>query len=193
MQRPPFRRPSFLLSIASKLRHPQLNYNGAMYTSWYSGISDRFCDSASRRLLRGIDKILVFAVAIAYIATIVWMIVNRDMRLVKFFCVPAATFVIATLLRAAINAPRPYETYSISPILEADTKGKSLPSRHAASACVIACAFLWLNPIAGIICWIAAIAIAALRVIGGVHFARDVIAAAALAIAFAAIGFLAIP
>ena len=164
-----------------------------MYETWYERISSRFEDPGAARLLRIADKALVYIVAVAFVGTATWLAATGNAGFVRFVCVPAATFVIATVLRAAINAPRPYERFRIRPVLDPDTRGKSLPSRHVESAAAIACAFLWLNPVAGIVAWIAAAAIACVRVIGGVHFPHDVFAAVALAIACAAIGFLAIP
>ena len=164
-----------------------------MYTAWYEGISGKIRASGGARALRIADKALVFVVAAAYIGTAIWLAVTQDAHVVKFICVPAATFVLATVLRMAINAPRPYERYSIQPLFEDDTRGKSLPSRHTASAFAIACAFFWLNPIVGAIALVVAVAIAVLRIVGGVHFPRDIAAAIALAAACAAIGFLAIP
>ena len=47
---------------------------------------------------------------------------------------------MGTLLRAAINRPRPYEALNFTPLFPKDTKGQSMPSRHCFSAAAIVAA-----------------------------------------------------
>ena len=164
-----------------------------MYTTWYESISKRMRANGTTRTLRIVDKALVYAFAAAYVAAAIWLAATQDGRLVRFLCVPAAALVLSTVLRAAINAPRPYERFAIDPILDGRTYGKSLPSRHTASAFAIAFSFLWVNPIAGAVACIASVGVACTRILGGVHFPRDIAAAIALAAVCAAIGFIVIP
>ena len=91
------------------------------------------------------------------------------------------------------NAPRPYELYAIDPLIRKDTHGKSFPGRHVFSACIIACALTWIDVRFGLPAFTACALLAATRIIGWVHFPRDIIAALALGIAIDAIGFVAIP
>ena len=51
--------------------------------------------------------------------------------------VPASGFVILSFLRKKINAPRPYEEWDIKPLLDRDSPGQSMPSRHVFSATII--------------------------------------------------------
>ena len=164
-----------------------------MYTTWYESISERIRANGAAQALRVADKVLVYAFAAAFVATAIWLAVTQDWRLVRFLCVPAAALILSTVLRMAINAPRPYERFPIDPILDGNTRGKSFPSRHVASAFAIAFAFFWLNPIAGAIACVAAVGVSCTRVFGGVHFPRDIAAAIALAAVCAAVGFIAIP
>jgi membrane-associated phospholipid phosphatase len=80
-----------------------------------------------------------------------------------------------TVLRKAINAPRPYECLGIPAISPKDTVGKSFPSRHAACVGVIAVTTLYEVPAWGVALLVIGVLIAASRVLAGVHFLRDVV------------------
>jgi len=57
-----------------------------------------------------------------------------------YILVPASGFVLLTLVRKWINQPRPYETWEIIPLLDKDSSGNSMPSRHVFSATIISMA-----------------------------------------------------
>lgn len=95
---------------------------------------------------------------------------------------PAIGFALETGLRAKINAPRPYEALAIDPLIKKDTKGKSFPSRHAFSIFVIATCWLAYSPWIGVALMLAGVVLGWIRVLGGVHYPRDVVAGAALGI-----------
>ena len=164
-----------------------------MYADWYEKISRPFRSARVTTTLDLLDKGLVYALALAYFAFLGWLAFTGDMRLARAIAVPAATFVTVSIVRAFIDAPRPYEVCAIDPLIHKDTKGKSLPSRHVASAAIIACAILWINVPCGIVAWIACACVSFTRIVGGVHFPRDVAAALTLALACALIGFVLIP
>lgn len=126
----------------------------------------------------------------AYPLLLVYLFITRDARLIKVVLVPLFMFLTLSAARYFINAPRPYEVYDITPIYAKDTKGKSFPSRHTASAAVIAMAFLSVSPLLGAPFLLAALLIAASRVLGGVHFPKDVIAGVLYAVACGAALFL---
>ena len=97
------------------------------------------------------------------------------------------------MVRDRLNAKRPYEVLDIQPIITKNTKGHSMPSRHVFSMFVIAMAFLWVLPWAGALLLCFGAALALVRVIGGVHFPRDVIAGALVGIVSGILGFWVIP
>ena len=163
------------------------------YENWYRKISAPFRGASASRAINVLDKALVYIVAVAYIVTLAYLAVIADVRFWKALVVPAVTFVLVTVVRALVNAPRPYEEHDIDPIIHKDTNGKSLPSRHLASAVIIACALAWLNPVAGALAFIASAIVAFTRIIGGVHYPRDIIAAIVISLACGAIGFIVIP
>ncbi|MDO4290304.1 MAG: phosphatase PAP2 family protein, partial [Eggerthellaceae bacterium] len=103
--------------------------------------------------------------------------------------VPAVAFVAVSVFRRAFNAPRPYEVLAIEPLISKDTRGKSFPSRHTFSMFTIACAWWQLEPVVGAVLGVAGAAMGAVRVLGGVHFPRDVVAGALSAVVLSAAGY----
>lgn len=96
---------------------------------------------------------------------------------------PAIGFALVSLLRRALDMPRPYEALDIDPLIRKDTRGRSFPSKHVFSSfCIASCWMNWYAP-AGCALLAAACCIAAIRVVGGVHWPRDVAAGAVLGIA----------
>lgn len=98
--------------------------------------------------------------------------------------IPGFAFVALSAVRKKINAPRPYEVLDIKPLLIKNTKGKSFPSRHVFSSVMIAMCWLAYIPECGIVLLVAGAGIALMRVIGGIHWPKDVLAGALVAIAF---------
>ena len=103
-----------------------------------------------------------------------------------FLCVliPAVSFVLVSLFRRWYSAGRPYELLDITPLIPKDTVGKSSPSRHVFSVFIIGMTFFYVNPIVGLAVFFIGILTAFVRVIGGVHFPKDVAAGAALGVLF---------
>ena len=105
--------------------------------------------------------------------------------------VPGISFVLVSVFRHIVNAPRPYEVFDGVPVIAKDTLGKSFPSRHAFSIFIIGMAFCACCPLAGAgpIILLLGVALAIIRVIAGVHFPRDVIAGALAGILLGYVGF----
>lgn len=134
-----------------------------------------------------LSTVIVYAV---YIIMLAVLAVRLDIRIVRAIAVPAVIFVITTLIRSGINAPRPYEKYPIKSLVHKSTKGNSCPSRHSACAFAIAFACLYVNTPAGIFMLILASMIAVSRPLMGVHFPLDVIFGTALAALLSLVGYI---
>ncbi len=113
-----------------------------------------------------------------------------DKNFIIMLCVPAGMLVLVTVLRKLINRRRPYEKFSTPPLFERDGKGESFPSRHTASAFIIAISGFVLNVWLGALLLIVAALIGATRVLSGVHYISDVLAGGALSIAVGSLFFI---
>ena len=130
--------------------------------------------------------------AAAYIAALFTLMLMRDIRLIRVLLVPAACFIICTMLRPAIGRQRPYDRFDTDPVGRFRRgKGKSMPSRHTASAAAIALAVAYAFPAPALIASMLLLCalIAALRVLAGQHYPGDVLAALALSGVISLIGY----
>ena len=144
------------------------------YDVFYNKIREKY--SHREREIKFVNKLLTFITYFAYPAMAAYLFVKGDERFLKVVAVPAAGLIMLTLFRKALNRSRPYEKFDINPIIKKDTKGQSMPSRHIYSITVIAMTFLYVMPALGIVFLIFAMILAAVRVIGGVHYPSDVLA-----------------
>ena len=163
-----------------------------MTPAQYARLSAPFRPEKRRRALLAVNRVLTYGCYAAYPLLLAALAVQRDGRFWRAVLVPGISFVLLSLVRRLINAPRPYEALDIDPLIHKDTHGKSLPSRHVFSMFVIAMTFLWILPPLGVLLLICGAVLAAVRVIGGVHYPRDVIVGAVAGVLAGVVGFWAI-
>lgn len=140
--------------------------------------------------LRGVNSALTLVGYVTYPLLLILLAVHGDFALLaRCILVPGIMFAAVTAARKVYNAPRPYEVLAIDPLIVKDTRGCSFPSRHAFSLFMIG--FCWLSalPAAGVVLLVLAVMLAAVRVLGGVHFPSDVIAGALIAFVAWLVGF----
>ncbi len=133
-------------------------------------------NNALYNTIKFLYKVLPYTLFIGYPVLIFYLLIEWDLRFIKVITVPAGTFIAVTIMRILINKPRPYEIMEITPLFPKNTKGKSFPSRHVASAAIISFAFLYINIWLGAASFAVTLIISVLRPIAGVHFVKDVIA-----------------
>ncbi|MCD8501344.1 MAG: phosphatase PAP2 family protein [Bacillaceae bacterium] len=149
----------------------------------YERLTRSFRNKPQRvKVLILLNKSLTLLVYFAYPCLLMVLAIQKDERLWPVFATPAISFVLVSVFRKYYNAPRPYETLDIIPLISKDTKGNSFPSRHVFSVFVIAMVFLSISILVGISLLLIGIFLALIRVIGGVHYPKDVIAGAAIGI-----------
>lgn len=135
------------------------------------------------------NQILTGVVFILYPIYVVVLYAKRDPNLLRAILVPAVSFVLVTVFRKMLNVPRPYEKFDIPPVIAKDTKGKSFPSRHVFSVFIIAVTIFSSYPLLGILVGLIGVAMAVIRVFGGVHEVRDVVVGAVIGFVCGVIGF----
>lgn len=111
-------------------------------------------------------------------------------ELLAFILLPAIGFALLSAIRKRLNQARPYEKWAIQPLLDKDTSGKSMPSRHVFSATVISMCLLYFFWLPGLFCLLLSVGLAAVRVIGGVHYPKDVLVGYLCGICWGALLFL---
>lgn len=146
-------------------------------------------DPKKIRLVRSTNQLLTRFVFLLYPIFLFLLLLQKNPHLFRAILVPAISFVAVTVFRKVVNVPRPYEKFDMPPVLEKDTKGKSFPSRHVFSIFIIAMSIFYIHTGSGILLFIAGAVLAVLRVIGGVHEPRDVVAGALIGILSGVIGF----
>ncbi|MBR5287775.1 MAG: phosphatase PAP2 family protein [Clostridia bacterium] len=158
----------------------------------------RITDAARRTLRRlpggeALLRLPTYLCAAVYMLTLLHLMLTRDVRLFRALLVPAACFIVCTLLRPVIRRQRPYDRFGAPPVGSyTPGKGKSMPSRHTASAAAIAFAIIYVFPCvpsAAVMLALAAL-IAFLRVASGQHYPTDVLAALLLSGVISLAGYL---
>ena len=146
-------------------------------------------DEEKAKRVTGANQVLTGLIYFVYPLYLVSLFLEKNPLLLRSVIVPAVSFVLLTVVRRMINAPRPYEKFDMPPVIDKDTKGKSFPSRHVFSVFIIAFTIFVSYTGAGIMIALIGVAIAVIRVVGGVHEPRDVIAGAIAGIAAGIVGF----
>ena len=130
------------------------------------------------RALNIVNHGIVVVFYAAYALLLGWACVSDPWKLAPLVGVTAVGFVAVSFFRRRFNAPRPYECCAIAPLIARDGAGKSFPSRHAFSAFAIAASWFAASAPVAVVLLVAAVVLAICRVLGGVHFPRDVVAGA---------------
>ena len=130
------------------------------------------------RALNIVNHGIVVVFYAAYALLLGWACVSDPWKLAPLVGVTAVGFAAVSFFRRRFNAPRPYECCSIAPLIARDGAGKSFPSRHAFSAFAIAASWFAASAPVAVVLLVAAVVLAICRVLGGVHFPRDVVVGA---------------
>ena len=129
------------------------------------------------QLMRVFNRMMTVLMPLAYLSLLGTVLISKGLGqdLSAYILVPAFGFVLLTLVRKWINQPRPYETWEIIPLLDKDSSGNSMPSRHVFSATIISMACLHANLPVGLMLLVLSAFLSLVRVLGGVHYPKDVL------------------
>lgn len=145
------------------------------YADFYQNITKNIRSEEDRKKLNLANHCLTYVFYVAYPVLLLYTGIFQKGVFWKILLIPAVSFLLLSLIRAKLNAPRPYEAAAITPLIEKKKKGNSMPSRHVFSAAIIAMAYLYVFPWIGGVLLLAAAASGTIRVLGGVHFPQDVV------------------
>lgn len=159
-------------------------YYSCIYT-WFQGHPRMYA------LLKTLDRFIPCVAAVLYLILILRCIffIKDGFLCLKVFLIPLTGFIFVTVFRRRLNVLRPYTKYHFKPLIAKEKAGESFPSRHVFSITVIAMSWLYVETPVGILLWVLSVLLAATRVLGGVHYLKDVAVAALISVVFGFAGF----
>ena len=163
------------------------------YQEWYDHIAGKIENrTIFLRLLRAFNRFMTIVMPMIYLTLLAITYLQQGLgkQVGIYLFIPASGFVILSFLRKKINAPRPYEEWDIKPLLDRDSPGQSMPSRHVFSATIISMACLHASLTMGMICLTLSAFLGLVRVLGGVHYPKDVVVGYICALVWGVIFFL---
>ena len=163
------------------------------YQEWYGHVASNIENKPFLlRLLRDFNRFMTVVMPMIYLTLLATTYLQQGLgkQVGIYLFIPASGFVILSFLRKTINAPRPYEEWDIRPLLDRDRPGQSMPSRHVFSATIISMACLHASLTMGMICLTLSAFLGLVRVLGGVHFPKDVVVGYICALVWGVLFFL---
>ena len=163
------------------------------YQEWYGHVASNIKNKPFLlRSLRAFNRFMTVVMPMIYLTLLATTYLQEGLgkQVWIYVFVPASGFVILSLLRKKINAPRPYEEWTIKPLLDRDSPGQSMPSRHVFSATIISMACFHASLSLGVILLVFSAFLGLVRVLGGVHYPKDVVVGYICALVWGVIFFL---
>ena len=163
------------------------------YQEWYDHVAGNIKNKPFLlSLLRTFNRFMTVVMPMIYLTLLAITYLQQGLgkQVLIYVFIPASGFVILSFLRKKINAPRPYEEWTIKPLLDRDSPGQSMPSRHVFSATIISMACLHASLSVGVILLVFSALLGLVRVLGGVHYPKDVVVGYICALVWGVIFFL---
>ena len=163
------------------------------YQEWHDHIAGNIGNKPFLlSLLRTFNRFMTVVMPIIYLTLLATIYLQQGLgkQVGIYLFIPASGFVILSFLRKKINTPRPYEKWDIKPLLDRDSPGQSMPSRHVFSATIISMACLHASLTMGMICLTLSAFLGLVRVLGGVHYPKDVVVGYICGLAWGVLFFL---
>ena len=130
---------------------------------------------------------VIFWIAIFSFLVLLFCTFNiSHMLALKIALVCGISFLICTILRKIINAPRP----QINDSIYTKKTGESFPSRHVFSCLIIAFSWMQIHLLFGIVLAILGLILGYARVKIGAHHVSDIVGSLVLALICAGVGYM---
>ena len=133
------------------------------------------------RALDLVDKAGVIFTVVSYAFLLVFSYLGGGWQTsLTYLAVSAVPFIILSIVRKAINAPRPAELFDLTSlgVSVGGKRGESMPSRHVFSAFLIGTLLTNEALVLGSLVLFVGVCIGACRVLRAKHFVRDCVAGA---------------
>ena len=163
------------------------------YQEWYGHVASNIKNKPFLlRSLRAFNRFMTVVMPMIYLTLLAITYPQQGLgkQVGIYLFIPASGFVILSFLRKKINAPRPYEVWEIVPLLDRDSPGQSMPSRHVFSATIISMACFHASLSLEVILLVLSAFLGLVRVLGGVHYPKDVVVGYMCALVWGVIFFL---
>lgn len=122
------------------------------------------------------NRILTFSGFVLFPVLLILLYQTDGRMMLRCLFTAGISFVLVSVIRKWIDSERPYERMDIQPLIKKEKRGCSFPSRHVFSITVIAMCWFAYQPPVGWILIVEAVLMSIIRVIGGIHDPRDVVA-----------------
>lgn len=145
------------------------------YLALYTGVYSR---PRLAKTLAVTDTVITYLTVAVYGFFLGYLTFGDLVLGLQFLAVTATPFVIITIMRRVINAPRPYEAFehdALAQIKKSGKAGHAFPSRHVASSFIIGSELCFIHLPAGISLMALGAILGACRVLLGRHFVRDTV------------------
>lgn len=132
-----------------------------------------------------LDTIITAIGFASYPLFLIFMSMGHIGMIPRLMIIPAFGIAAVSLFRYRLGFERPYERFSVTPLIKKDTTGASFPSRHVFSIFMLAETYLYAqaDPLAYSF-YIGGLVLMVCRVLLGVHFISDVVCGAVVALFF---------
>lgn len=161
---------------------PKNKYEKALY-----GV---YRDEGLSEILRVSSLAIVAVTVYAFFVHLLKIVESAPLVAIELLIITGVPFVALSVMRKMINAPRPYELLEFYEKKPREKSGCSFPSRHVFSVFVIATVIVPTNIALGVGLFVLGSLLAAMRVLLGVHFIRDVVAGALVGVVSGVVGIL---
>lgn len=161
--------------------------NKSRYIKLYNWFENR---KGAKKLLETAYKFLPFVFILAVPVILVAKgLQGIDREFVSLLVVFPCVFLGITVMRRLIKRERPYIKYNAPSVIPKNSKSYSFPSRHTASAFIIAMGGYTVCLYFGIFLTVLALTLAVTRILAGVHYISDIVFAIFFSVLFGAVFF----